>query len=83
VVSPTITPPIKPGPAVAAIASTSFDQSVQDFQMCAAGDFRHHAAIGRVGFGLAEDDAGQDLAGPGRQSAHHRRRGLVATGFQA
>ena len=94
VVSPTMTPPIRPGPAVAAMASTSSSvisasasacsiNPVQDFEMGAAGDFRHHAAIGRVRFILAEHDIGKNFAGTRRHPAHHRGRGLVAAGFQA
>ena len=60
----------------------AFDHAIQYFQMGAGGDFRHHAAIRRMRFGLAENDVGQNFAGPGRKTAHHRRRGFIAAGFQ-
>ena len=48
------------------VAKRALDHAVQYFQMGAGGDFRHHAAIGRMRFGLAEDDIGQDFARTGR-----------------
>ncbi len=75
VVSPTITPPIRPGPggggdgveivhAAAGLIKRAADQLVEHFDMRARGDFRHHAAIGRMFGDLAEHSVGQDLAAP-------------------
>ena len=65
------------------IGQGPFDHRIQDFQMGAGRDFRHHPAIGRMGLGLAEDDVGQDLARAGGRPAHHRRRGFIAAGLDA
>jgi hypothetical protein len=57
------------------------DHRIQDLQMGAAGDFRHHAAIGRMGSDLAGDDTGKDGSRSRRQPAHHRSRGFIAAGL--
>ena len=83
-------PPISPGPAVAAIASTSAsvtpasasaarDQRLQHLDMRARRDLRHDAAIGRVRRFLPGQPVRQDAPVAGDQ----RRRGLVAGGFEA
>ena len=69
-----MTPPISPGPAAAAIASRSdlhpgpversSHKPVDDFDMGARRDLRHHAAIGRVLGDLAHDVVRQDFARP-------------------
>ena len=79
----TITPPIRPGPAVAATASTSrieslassqhpLDQARQDLDMGARRDLRHHAAIRLVRAVLPDDGLSKDLPVAGDQ-----RRGAV------
>ena len=89
-----MTPPIRPGPAVAATASTSpsssarfierlGDHAVEQLDMGAGGDFRDDAAIGTMGRGLAENDIGQNRAGSGREAADDRGRCLVAARFDA
>ncbi len=65
------------------LVQCALNDVVQYFQMGARGDFGHHTAIGGMGFGLAEHDIGQDFARPRGTPAHHRRRGFVATGFNA
>ena len=94
VISPTISPPTRPGPAVAAIASTSasripgigkrrLDDAVQRLDMGARRDLRHHAAEGRMLLDLAEHDVGQDLRLGAVAQFDHARRGLVATRLDA
>ena len=94
VVSPTSTPPIRPGPAAAAMPSTSFDgavrvlqragdQPVDHLHMGARRDLRHHAAIGGMLGDLAQDLVGQDLAASVEADADHGGRGLVAGGLDA
>ena len=71
-IRPTSTPPISPGPADAATPSRSWrpsglrqgagDQHVDDLDMGARGDLRHHAAIGRMGGDLAHHLVGENLA---------------------
>ena len=89
-----MTPPIRPGPAAAAMPSTrrqldtgfrqrALDQQVQHLDMGARCDFRHHAAEGRVLVGLRQHDIRQDAAAPVRIARDHRRRGLVAGRFDA
>ena len=96
VMTPTMTPPISPGPPVAAIASSSarpspavrqrfLDQPVQALEMGARGDFRHDAAEAPVLGQLAVDDVGQDRA---ERSGTVRRlddgdRRLVAARFDS
>ena len=86
----TITPPISPGPAVAATASTSriderrfvqhpLDQARQDFDMGARRDFRHHAAIRLVRAILPDDGLSKDSPVAGDQ----RRGAVVARKFEA
>jgi hypothetical protein len=59
------------------------DQRVDDFDMGARRDLRHDAAIGRMRGDLAHHFVGQDFAGAVRAQAHHRRRRLVAGGFDS
>ncbi len=51
--------------------------------MGAGGDFRHHAAEGRVLADLAEDDIGQNLRPAVVGAFDHRGGGFVAGGFDA
>ncbi len=51
---------------------------IEHLDMRARGDFRHHAAIGRVLGGLRQHDVGEDFAAPVLAAPHHRGRGLVA-----
>ncbi len=73
VVSPTITPPIKPGPAEAATPSSrreigtrlvegGSNDVVERLDMGAGRDFRHHPAEGLMLLELGQDDVGADLA---------------------
>ena len=73
--SPTITPPISPGPAVAATASTSRqrharigerggDQRLERLDMRARRDLGHDAAIGRVRRFLPGEPVRQDRRSP-------------------
>ena len=93
-VTPTIKPPIRPGPAVAATASIASKPSpasasawpmagIEQLDMGARGDFRHHAAIGRMQIELRAHHARQDLAAAVRRAAHHRGGGLVAARLDA
>jgi hypothetical protein len=90
VTSPTMTPPISPGPAVAAIASTSASVTPasasapstrrdQRLDMRARGDFGHDAAIRAVRRFLPGKAVRQDAPVAG----HQRGRGFVAGGFKA
>ena len=94
VVTPTISPPIRPGPrrrgdavdapeVATGVGHRLFDRRVEQIHMGARRDLRHHAAIGRVQVELRVDHIGQDLAAPVRASAHHRRRRLVAARLDA
>ena len=89
--APTTSPPISPGPAVAATPARSaareagfaqhpLRQARQVLQVGAGGDLRHHAAEGRVRAFLAEHGFGEDGAVGG---ADHRGGGLVAARFEA
>ena len=91
-ISPTSTPPIRPGPAAAATPSSragldaggrqrAGDQPIDDLDMGARGDLGHHAAISGMGGDLAHHLVGEDFAGPVAAQPHHRRGGLVAGGF--
>ena len=87
----TITPPIRPGPAVAAIASTSRDRQLrrrpkhapnqvgQDLHMRPRGDFRHHAAIRLVRGVLADNRLREDAT----IARHQRYRAVIARRFKA
>ena len=95
-ITPTMTPPIRPGPPVAAMASRSsrpslrlgqrvLDQAVDALEMGARGDLRHHAAEAAMLGLLAVDDVGEDAAhglGPGRR-LDDGDGGLVAARFDA
>ena len=86
VTSPTITPPISPGPAVAAIGidigqrhpgiGQHFgDQRRQPLDMRARGDFGHHPAIGPVrlvlrGNPLRQNDARRRVTSAAAVSSH-------------
>ena len=86
----TITPPISPGPAVAATASTSSmdsfgvvehapDQAGKNLDVRARRDLRHHAAVRLVRAVLADDRLREDLPVAGDQC----RRAVVAGRFKA
>ena len=94
VISPTISPPTRPGPAVAAIASTSaerdagigerrLDDAVERLDMGARGDLRHDAAERRMLLDLAEHDVGQDFGRPLAVQRDDGRGGLVAARLDA
>ena len=85
-----MTPPIRPGPAVAATASTSarlepgfrehlLDQRREQSDMPARGDFGDDAAKGPVVVLLPRDALREDAAVAG----HQRGGGFVAGGFEA
>ena len=72
-VSPTMSPPIRPGPAAAATPSRAGkvrwasaialgDDVVEGLDMGASGDLRHHAAEGGVLADLREHDIGENPA---------------------
>ena len=85
-----MTPPIRAGTggggdgveilqAAARIGERAADQTVEGVDMGAGGDFRHHAAIGRMFGDLAQNGVGQDLAAShgnpsGPQPRRFRRR---------
>ena len=73
VITPTITPPIRPGPAGGGdgvevgevepgLGQGVLDQAVDALEMGARGDLRHHAAEAAMLGQLAVDDVGQDPA---------------------
>jgi hypothetical protein len=64
-----MTPPISPGPAVAATPSSSPKPT--------GGDLRHDAAIGAVFVDLRQNEAGEDFA----LARYDRGRGLVTARF--
>ena len=66
-----------------AVRERASDQPVDDLDMGARGDLRHDAAIGRVGGDLAHHLVGENLARAVGAQPHHRRRGLVAGGFDS
>ena len=87
--SATITPPIGPGPAVAAIASTSaidivglgkhlVDQTGKNLDVGARGNLRDHAAIGLVRAVLPDHRLCKDTAVAGDE----RHRAVVAGRFK-
>jgi hypothetical protein len=90
--TPDRTPPISPGPAVTAIASTDrsahtrlqrgLHRAVQALGMGAGGDLGDDAAILGMKVRLPDHDRRQDLRRLAR-SAQHRRGGVVATRFQS
>ena len=51
--------------------------------MGAGGDFRHHAAIGRVVLRLGQHEVRQDMPPAIGLAPHHGGGGLVARGFDA
>ena len=59
------------------------DQGVEDLDMGAGGDLRHHAAVGGMGGDLAHQLVGENFAAAVRPQPHDRRRGLVAGRFNA
>ncbi len=59
----------------------ALDDAVQHLDMGAGGDFRHHAAIGRMVVDLREHHIRQYLADAALTAAHHRRGGFVAGGL--
>ena len=88
--SATMTPPISPGPAVAATASTSPmatfaslehppDEVGKDLHVGTRGDFGNDPAERPVRVVLRDDGLGQDLP----LARHQRRGGVVAGGFEA
>ena len=54
------------------------DRGIEQLDMGACGDLRHHAAIGRMQVELRAHDAPEDLAAAVFVPPHQRRRGLVA-----
>ena len=87
---PTISPPISPGPAVAATAPRSAkaqsgllecvaDQVRQVVQMGPGGDLRHDATIGKMLRALGQHDFGQDRP----SLIKHRGSGFIAGGLDA
>ncbi len=84
-ITPTMTPPIRPGPPVAATASSASkpmpasasarDQPVEVIEMRARGDLRHHAAIGAMLGQLRQDQIGADTR---LDVGDHRRGRLIA-----
>ncbi len=94
VITPTSTPPIRPGPAVTAMASSSgrpapascqraLDDEVGALGMGAGGDLGHDAAEAVVQVGLAEDGVREDAAGALARAGDDGGRGLVAARFDA
>ena len=90
VITPTITPPIRPGPPVAAMPARSpkseaglrhdpADQAIEMVEMAAGGDLRHHAAIGPMLGELRQHRLGQHAPVVGDQC----RRRLVAARLDA
>ena len=59
------------------------DGRVEQLDMGARGDLRHHPAIGRMQIELRAHHARQDLAPSVRRQAHDCRRGLVAARLDA
>ena len=59
------------------------DGRVEQLDMGARGDLRHHAAIGRMQVELRAHHARQDRAAAVRGAAHHRRGSLVAARLDA
>ena len=59
------------------------DQFVEHLDMCARGDLRDDAAIGRMGRDLAHDLVGEDFAGAVGTQPHHRRSRFVTGGLQS
>ena len=89
-----MTPPIRPGPAAAAtppscrVADAGLlhgrvDDAVEQVDMGARGDLRHHAAERRVILDLRVDDVRQDAAGTVLAPLDHGGGGLVAGGLDA
>ena len=94
VVNPTMTPPIRPGPAAAATPPSSAktgrrflhgrgNNAIEQIHMRAGGDFRHHAAERRVILDLRMHDVRQDAAGPVPPPFDHGGGGLIARGLDA
>ena len=93
-VRPTITPPIRPGPPVAAtpascptfkpgVAQRRGDREIDLLDMGARGDFRHDAAEGRVLLHLAPDHVRQNFRRLAGAQAHDRGCGFVAARLDA
>ena len=93
VMAPTISPPISPGPDVAAtavkiaeagvrLAHRLAHQDVEAFDVRAGGDLRHHAAEGPMLLPLRAHDVGQDAARAVRLAQHDGRGRLVAARLQ-
>ena len=59
------------------------DRGIEQLDMGACGDLRHHAAIGRMQVELRAHHARQDLAAAVFVPPHQRRRGLVAARLDA
>ena len=84
-----MTPPIRPGPAVAAtpsmigeaaagLAHRRRDDDVERLDMGACRDLRNHAAERRMLLDLRQHHVGQDGSAAVRRALDHRRRGLIA-----
>ncbi len=94
VMTPTSSPPISPGPAVAATPSRLVeadpslahglgDDLVEAFHVGAGGNLRHHAAVAAVLLPLRPHDIGQDAALPRPGASNHGRGRLVAARLDA
>ena len=59
------------------------NDAVDDLDVGAGRDLRHHAAIGRMLVDLAANDVGDNLGAAVGTQAHDRRGGLVAARFEA
>jgi hydroxymethylbilane synthase len=66
----------------ARLVEGAFDQPIQQLDMGARGDFRHDAAIGLMFRDLGIRNVRENFTRAGGKSAHHRRRGFVATRFE-
>ncbi len=89
VVSPTMTPPIRPGPAGrrdgidhverdAGLVQRALDQMVERLDMGPGGDFRHHAAERGMFVDLRQHDIGENRAAAVLAPAYQRGGGFVA-----
>ena len=94
VVTPTISPPIRPGPRCRGdavdlierkpcLAQRLKDRGIEQIDMGARGDLRHDPAIDRMQIELRAHDIRQDLAAPVGLKPHDGGCGLVAARLDA